>query len=62
MTANVEPSQVIQWMKVLEVRWWEPRRIRMKRYFPGNYIGYDKMLSRIEQLGEVDIGKEDIHE
>ena len=34
----------------------------MKRYFPGNYIGYDKMLSRIEQLGEVDIGKEDIHE
>ena len=38
VTANVEPSQVTQWMTVLEVRWWEPRRMRMKMYFPGNYI------------------------
>ena len=40
VTANVEPSQVTQWMTVLEVRWWEPRRIRMKMYFPGNYMKY----------------------
>lgn len=44
VTANTEPSQVAQWMTVLEVRWWEPRRMRMKRYFPGSCIGYEHVL------------------
>lgn len=34
---KVQPNQEAQWMNVLAVRWREPRRTRMKMYFPGNW-------------------------
>lgn len=32
-TAAVKPNQVIQCLGVLWLRWWVPRRVRMKKYF-----------------------------
>lgn len=34
-TPKVQPSQAIQCIGVLLVKWWEPRRMWMKMYFAG---------------------------
>lgn len=34
---NVQPSQVVQWIRELEVRCAEPRRMRTKKYLLGSW-------------------------